>query len=173
MQIGVFGSHHIDSASAANKIAYKTGRLIAEGGHVLITGASTGISAIAAKGANDHKGIVVAISPEIEKVPMTNSIDHHDTSVLILTGMPYKMRNVISVMSCDVCIFISGGYGTLNEFTIAVDNMRPCVVIEKTGGTVDILGDLLRKIKTKTNVHFVESAESAYSEALSYISRNE
>lgn len=168
MQIGVFGSHNVSSSSACKKVAYKVGKLIAEGGHVLITGASSGVSKLATKGAREKKGLVVAVSPESSKWSTTNSVCHDNLSVLICTGLPYKMRNVITVMSCDACIFISGGYGTLNEFTIAIDHEKPCIIIRETGGISDVVDNILAMlIKKNTPVYFAETAEEAYSEAVS------
>ena len=42
---------------------------------------------------------------------------------MIFTGMGAKGRNVILVRSADACIFTEGGMGTLNEFTIAFDEL--------------------------------------------------
>jgi hypothetical protein len=43
--------------------------------------------------------------------------------------MGTKGRNVILVRSSDACIFIGGGMGTLNEFTIAFDELGPACAI--------------------------------------------
>jgi predicted Rossmann-fold nucleotide-binding protein len=45
------------------------------------------------------------------------------------TGMGRKGRNVILVRSADACIFLGGGMGTLNEFTIAFDDLDHGTVI--------------------------------------------
>ncbi len=168
MQIGVFGSHNISSSPICKKIAYEVGKLIAEGGHVLVTGASRGVSELATKGAREKNGLVVAVSPESSKCSTSNSVCHDNLSVLIRTGMPYKMRNVITIMSCDVCIFISGGYGSLNEFTVAIDQEKPCIIIKKTGGISDVVEEILdRLVKINTPVYFAQTAEEAYLEAVS------
>jgi hypothetical protein len=39
--------------------------------------------------------------------------------------MGTKGRNVILVRSADACVFIGGGMGTLNESTIAFDELGP------------------------------------------------
>lgn len=168
MQIGVFGSHS-NTSLKSKEIAYRIGELIAGGEDILITGASAGISDLAARGAQGKGGVVIEISPKDTKGSKTDAICHHDNAIIVLTGMPYKMRNVISVLSCDICIFISGNYGTLNEFTIAMDNGKPCIVVSNTGGISNILHDILSNCKSSSEVHFVNSAEEAYEKAVSMI----
>ena len=168
MQIGVFGSHDIKKSSLSEIYAIRLGELIANGGHILITGASRGVSDFASIGARRQNGLVVAVSPEINKVANIKSINHENQDVLILTGLPFKMRNVITVMSCDVCVFISGGHGTLNEYTIAIDYGKPCIIIRGTGGASDIIDNIdVMMNKQKNIILFVDTPEEAYIAALS------
>ncbi len=48
--------------------------------------------------------------------------------------MGKKGRNAVFVHSCDAMIFIGGGMGTLNEFTIAFDEGKVIGVLENSGG---------------------------------------
>ena len=45
----------------------------------------------------------------------------------------------------DAVIFICGRMGTLNEFTIAFEDGKPLGVLEGTGGTADIIKELIVK----------------------------
>ena len=66
--------------------------------------------------------------------------------MLIFTGFGGKGRNVVSVRSCDAAVFISGGSGTLNEFTIAFDEGKICGILLETGGMTGIIEDLEKNI---------------------------
>src|SRR3989344_8558198 len=61
--------------------AREIGRLIAERGMVLVTGATTGIPYWAAKGAKDAGGIVIGLSPSVSKLAHIKSyhlpIEYH------------------------------------------------------------------------------------------------
>ncbi len=63
-----------------------------------------------------------------------------DSEVILYTGMGTKGRNVILVRSADACIFVGGGMGTLNEFTIAFDDLtESCAIgiLAQSGGFSD------------------------------------
>jgi uncharacterized protein (TIGR00725 family) len=86
-------------------------------------------------------GLTVAVSPAM------NLRDHGllfgypaDSRIIMFTGMGTKGRNVVLVRSADACIFIGGGMGTLNEFTIAFDELGPqCAIgiLAGSGGLAD------------------------------------
>lgn len=168
MKIGVFGSHELPGLSHVASDSYEIGNMIASDGHILITGASKGVSEFAAKGALYKSGLVVGISPEYEIEPKSNSIDHKNQVLLIRTGLPYKMRNVITVINCDVCIFISGAEGTLSEFSIALEYKKPCIVLKKSGGFCDVVESIIKALnKYNHRVHYADTVEKAYSLAVS------
>ncbi len=125
------------------------GRLIAERGMILVTGATTGIPYWAAKGAKEAGGIVIGLSPAASKAAHVKSyrlpIDYHD--IIVYTGFEYSGRNLLLTRAADAVITISGRIGTLNEFTIAFEDQKPQGVLTKTGGTSDMLQDILKKAK--------------------------
>ena len=60
-----------------------------------------------------------------------------------------KGRNVILIRSADACIFIGGGTGTLNEFTIAFDELgseRAIGVLKGSGGITDELPQIIKLV---------------------------
>lgn len=57
-----------------------------------------------------------------------------------------KYRNISSTVACDAGIFISGRWGTLNEFTNLIDFKKPAGVLAGSGGIADELPGLARKI---------------------------
>ncbi len=65
-------------------------------------------------------------------------------------GNGYKGRNVITVRSCDIAIFVAGGMGTLNEFTIAFDEGKRIGILRGTGGITDMVKDIANKAVRET-----------------------
>lgn len=126
--------------------ATEIGRLIAEAGIVLVTGATTGMPYYAAKGAKEAGGIVIGLSPAESKAAHIRSyhlpIDYHD--LIIYTGFGYSGRNLLLTRSADAVITVYGRIGTLNEFTIAFEDKKPQGVLTGTGGTSDELEHILK-----------------------------
>lgn len=126
--------------------ATEIGKLIAEAGMVLVTGATTGMPYYAAKGAKEAGGIVIGLSPAESKAAHVKSyhlpIDYHD--LIIYTGFGYSGRNLLLTRSADAIITVYGRIGTLNEFTIAFEDKKPQGVLTETGGTSDELEHILK-----------------------------
>jgi uncharacterized protein (TIGR00725 family) len=121
------------------------GKYIAQDGMITVTGATTGAPYWAAKGAKQAGGIVVGISPaatkrehiELYKLPL----EHHD--LIIYTGFGYSGRNLLLTRSSDAVITVCGRIGTLNEFTDAFEDGKPQGVLLGTGGTTELIKDIL------------------------------
>lgn len=147
-KICVSGSAVTDTAAPGTvEKAEAIGRLIAERGMILVTGATTGIPYWAAKGAKEAGGIVIGLSPAASKAAHVKSyhlpVDYHD--LIIYTGFEYSGRNLLLVRSADAVITISGRMGTLNEFTIAFEDQKPQGVLTETGGMSDMLQEILER----------------------------
>jgi uncharacterized protein (TIGR00725 family) len=140
-KVAVLGSASTSGTSSVWGKAVKIGEAVAARGAVLLTGACQGFPHAAVQGANSAGGLTVGISPA------TNREDHGltygyplESRIILFTGMGTKGRNVILIRSADACVFVGGGMGTLNEFTISCDDLGPnCAVgiLTKTGGFSD------------------------------------
>lgn len=121
------------------------GRMIAERGMVLVTGATTGIPYWAAKGAKKAGGIVIGLSPAASKLAHVKTyhlpLDYHD--LIVYTGFDYSGRNLLLTRTADAVITICGRVGTLNEFTIAFEDHKPQGVLTHTGGESDEIKRIL------------------------------
>ncbi len=105
--------------------AYEVGRLLAESGLVLLTGAEGGIMKAASKGAFEHGGLVMGILPgESEKDSPPNPYVH----LPIYTGIN-EARNVVNILSGHCVIAHPGGPGTEQEMTIAKTREKPLITI--------------------------------------------
>lgn len=139
--VAVYGSAGGSEIENLKFQAYDIGVEVARGGCILVTGACPGIPHEAAVGAADHGGLVLGFSPainlkehvEVFKFPA-------EPYIFIFTGMEKKGRNVISTRTARAAIFISGRFGTVNEFTSFYDEADETKVIgllEGSGGDVD------------------------------------
>jgi hypothetical protein len=125
--------------------AKEMGREIIRHNGVLVTGATSGAPYWAAIGAKEEGGIVIGLSPaasekaHIKKYRLPT--DYHD--LIIYTGFEYAGRNLLLTRSSDAVIIICGRMGTLNEFTVAFEDNKPIGVLVETGGTADIIRDIV------------------------------
>jgi uncharacterized protein (TIGR00725 family) len=149
IKIGVMGSAStsiaVEGRQRIDELAVRLGKKLAAAACVLITGELDGIPGRVVEVHRQHGGLSVGISP-------AHSAGEHaalyDTppcpsTVVIYSGFGFKGRNVIAVRSADIVILVSGGIGTLNEFTIAYDEGKVIGLLQGTGGAADCAQTLL------------------------------
>lgn len=146
-KICVSGGEEGKDAEKAYPLARQIGREIAKRGHVLITGATSGVPYEAAKAAKKVGGANIGFSPagseaEHKKkyhLPMTPKVFDH----IIYAEFGYTGRNLLMVRSSDATIVIDGRIGTLNEFTSAYEENEIVGVLEGSGGIADEIKRIL------------------------------
>ena len=125
--------------------AKEVGREIVRQGGILVTGATTGIPYWAAIGAKEEGGFVFGFSPAASESAHIKTyrlpIDYHD--IIMYTGFEYAGRNLLLTRSAYAIITICGRMGTLNEFTIAFEDQKPIGVLTETGGTADMIKEIV------------------------------
>ncbi|MDD5254117.1 MAG: hypothetical protein PHG05_03360 [Candidatus Nanoarchaeia archaeon] len=160
-QIAVLGTHQSQLLEEIYRISKDVGKEIALKGHILITGVSTGVSQNAAIGAKTNKGIVIGISPN-NKDEFSESIRLNNHDFVIKTGLGYKFRNILTIRNSDGIIVINGSFGTLNEVTIAVEENKPIVIIENTGGCSNLIKEIFEKLNPEYSyIRYVNNASDA------------
>jgi uncharacterized protein (TIGR00725 family) len=129
--------------------AFQVGEEIVRNDGVLITGATTGLPHFAALGAKKSGGISIGISPAATYAAHVKSyrLPTDAFDLIIYSGFDYSGRNLILTKSADAVIIIGGGFGTLNEFTIALEDDKPIGILTDTGGVSDEVFGLLSKVK--------------------------
>lgn len=123
------------------------GAEIAKQGAVLVNGATTGFPYWSAIGAKEAGGFTIGLSPagserahvESFKLPL----DYMD--IIIYTGFGYSGRNLLLTKSADAVIIGCGRWGTINEFTIALEDGKPIGVLDGAGGSTDVIKDIIAK----------------------------
>ena len=120
------------------QLAKNAGIVIAKGGHILMTGATTGIAHAAATAYKEAGGpMSVGISPAASKVEhvMKYRLPTKPYDVVLYTSMHYVGRDAFLIGSSDAVISIGGRLGTLHEAMIAFETDTPIAFLEGAGGT--------------------------------------
>lgn len=129
-KVAVLGSSRVTQDSPEAVKAFRIGQAVAGMGGILLTGGCDGLPYAADRGARVEGGFTVAISPAMNREEHASRYGYPlDSALTLYTGMGTKGRNVVLVRSSDACIFIGGGMGTLNEFTIAFDELTSACAI--------------------------------------------
>lgn len=132
-------------ANALEK-AKELGAEIARAGGILVNGATTGFPYWAAIGAKDAGGFTIGISPAYSEKEHIETydlpVDYMD--MIVYTGFGYSGRNLLLTRSSDAVIVGCGRIGTLNEFTIAFEDGKPIGVLTGTGGTTDMIEEIIK-----------------------------
>jgi uncharacterized protein (TIGR00725 family) len=119
VQVSVIGSGREHEAAAE-----EVGRLLAEGGCVVVTGGLGEVMAAAHRGAKGAGGVTVAILPGERRDDANAWADH-----VVVTGVGHA-RNLAVAASGDAVIAVGGSWGTLAEIAFAMRLGRPVVVLD-------------------------------------------
>lgn len=151
-QICVSGAASGLSVESSHELAFQLGKIIAEKGKTLTTGATVGLPHYAAMGAfsvKDRHGVSVGFSPAssfrehvaVYRLP-TKEFDY-----INFTGMEYVGRDVHLVRSSDAVITVGGRMGSLHELSTALESRKVCGVLLGSGGLADYVKTLLENIE--------------------------
>jgi uncharacterized protein (TIGR00725 family) len=110
-QIAVIGRGTPDEELVA--LAEEVGRLIAEGGAVVVCGGMGGVMEGASRGAREAGGDVIGIVPGESPREANPYVTH-----VVATGIGHA-RNLAVVASADAVVAIGGEWGTLAEIAFA------------------------------------------------------
>jgi uncharacterized protein (TIGR00730 family) len=114
--ISVFGSSAPRPGSADYEAARRVGRLLAEAGFTVQTGAYSGVMAGASQGANEAGGHVIGItSAQIEQF---RPIPPNPWVIEEIKYKTLQERQAHVVIHCDGAVVMPGGIGTLAELSM-------------------------------------------------------
>ena len=114
--IAVIGS--ANPSPYSEELAFDVGRLIGEGGGVLVTGGLGGVMTAASRGCAEAGGLVIGILPGSDPSAANPFVD-----VAIPSGMGHA-RNILVAQSAGALIVVEGGLGTLSEAAIGLKTGR-------------------------------------------------
>ena len=160
--VGVLGPSAIWD-SQMEELAIRTGMLIAQRGAILITGATTGYSFAAARGASAAGGEVIGFSPAFNrKDHVARGLPVTDHSLIVYTGLSSHGRNLLNVRASNAAVFIGGSMGTLNEFTMAYDEEKIIGILEGSGGFCNHMKEwmlVLAKPGNRSIIHYAANPD--------------
>lgn len=133
----------------ASELAERTGRAIAKQGHVLTTGATVGLPYYAAIGAKKEGGMSIGFSPasSLREHLRKYRLPQQGFDFINFTGMHYVGRDLYLIQSSDAVITVGGRFGSLHEFTSALEDHKPCGVLLGSGGTADMIPELMERLQ--------------------------
>jgi uncharacterized protein (TIGR00725 family) len=137
------------TVKADAKKAREVGKAIAESGHVLTTGATIGLPYYAAHGAKAAGGTSIGFSPAVSLREHLRKyrLPSHCFDFINFTGLHYVGRDLYLVQSSDAIITIGGRFGSLHEFTSALEAHKPCGVLTDSGGTAAQIPRLMEMLE--------------------------
>jgi uncharacterized protein (TIGR00725 family) len=147
--ICVSGAAAGETVEQSSDAAYETGAVIARSGHILTTGATIGLPYYAAVGASENGGMSVGFSPAVSLREHLRKyrLPSDCYNFINFTGLHYVGRDLYLVQSSDAIITIGGRFGSLHEFTSALEAHKPCGVLIGSGGTADEIPKLIKELE--------------------------
>lgn len=163
-QICVSGASKGESATEGKELAQSVGRVIAELGHSLMTGATIGLPNYAAEAYKQAGGkMSLGISPAATKIEhvLKYRLPTKAYDTILYTGLHYIGRDMLMVNSADAVISIGGRIGTLHEFTIAMETDTPIGFLEGGGGVSTEIVDILHAAGESKSENVIFEADVA------------
>jgi hypothetical protein len=147
--ICVSGAASGDTVENSHGLAKRLGTEIAKSGHVLTTGATIGLPYYAAWGAKEAGGMSIGFSPAVSFREHSNKyrLPTKYFDFINYTGMNYVGRDLYLVQSSDAVITVGGRFGSLHEFTSALEARKPCGILLGSGGTADEIPKLMETLE--------------------------
>ena len=176
MKIAIFSSASSQMTEENIALAQNIGKYLAKKGIIVITGGSTGLPSVVSKAAFQNGAWTEAYYPDIdERGLLMNTRVHNNCLEDIYTHKKFfkgfTYRTVRMIEDADGAIVFNGRFGTLSEFTIAVEEGLKLAVIEGTGGITDEIRRLAKIVDRQfPNSHVVFS--NNYKEAIDKLITN-
>lgn len=147
--ICVSGAASGDTVLHSADLATRLGEAIARESHVLTTGATIGLPYYSAIGAKRAGGMSIGFSPasSLREHLRKYRLPRDAFDFINFTGMNYVGRDLYLIQSSDAVITVGGRFGSLHEFTSALEAHKPCGVLLGSGGTADLIPELMKTLE--------------------------
>ena len=156
MKVSVFGGSQPREGDAAYEEARELGRLLAERGHIVLTGGYIGSMEAVSRGAHEMGGHVIGVTcAEIERwrpVGANSWVKEEWKKETLLERLQVLIQN------CDAALALPGGPGTLTEIAlmwnlliIGVLHRRPLILIG--GGWQNVFNQVFTQLDGYTPAH--------------------
>ncbi len=130
-------------------LAERVGAEVAKRGHILTTGSTNGLPDRAAHGARLAGGTSIGFSPagSLREHLRKYRLPFENYDFINFTGMEYAGRDLYLIQSSDAVITIGGRFGSLHEFTSALETGKPCGILIGSGGAADLIPKLMEVLE--------------------------
>lgn len=147
--ICVSGAAAGQTVKDSHKLAERVGAGVANAGHILTTGATVGLPYYAGLGAKKAGGTSIGFSPasSLREHIRKYRLPYDVFDFINFTGLNYVGRDLYLVQSSDAVITVGGRFGSLHEFTSALEARKPCGVLLGSGGTADLIPNLMETLE--------------------------
>lgn len=151
--ICVSGAAAGSTVETGHEVARRMGAAIAKSGHILTTGATVGLPYYAALGAKEAGGTSIGFSPatSLREHMRKYRLPYDVFDFINFTGLNYVGRDLYLVQSSDAVITVGGRFGSLHEFTSALEAHMPCGVLIGSGGAADMIPKLMEILPPPSN----------------------
>lgn len=124
--VSVIGASEINKEIEDKTI--EIGRLLANNNYAVACGGLSGVMEAICKGAKEEGGFTIGIIPSTEKSMANKYVD-------VIIPCPFSQaRNIVVVLTGDICLAISGKAGTLSEICFAWIYNKPIVALSSVEG---------------------------------------
>ena len=165
MKILVIGTQQKKKALKSKNKAEQIGKVLAERGHVLVSGGGTGISEIVVNSYKKNKGVkYIAYFPSMKEMKKVGEEIGPEPNITIKTDLEYPARDIELVKENDAIIAINGGLGTLTEIIHAIKDY------DKKVSVIDI-GELSKWVKMISELRDSVMLTSDVEKAIDYLER--
>ncbi|HSX44254.1 MAG TPA: hypothetical protein VLE69_03075 [Candidatus Saccharimonadales bacterium] len=159
--ICVSGAAGGKTVASSKELAERVGTAIGKSGHTITTGATVGLPYYAAKAAKKVGGMSVGFSPaaSLREHVFKYRLPIGVYDFVNFTGMHYVGRDIHLVQSSDAVITVGGRFGSLHEFTTALESDMVCGILLGSGGTADLIPELLERLEEPMNSRVVTDTD--------------
>jgi uncharacterized protein (TIGR00725 family) len=146
-----------DTVESSTYLAEQLGEEIAKNCQIITTGATVGLPYYAARAAKKAGGMSIGFSPasSLREHLYKYRLPIEVYDFVNFTGMHYVGRDIHLVQSSDAVITVGGRFGSLHEFTTALQSRMPCGVLLGSGGTADAIPDLMETLEPPSHKYVV------------------
>ena len=123
--VSIFGSSRLKPDNKYYKLTEEIAYLLAKGGYAIITGSGPGMMEAANKGAKRAGGHSIGLNIQIPSEQKPNK--YVET---LLDFRYFFVRKVMFVKYAKAFVIMPGGYGTLDEFTEAINLIQTQRILE-------------------------------------------
>jgi len=151
--VSIIGASEINKE--IEKITFEIGRLLAQNNFIVACGGLSGVMEAVCKGAKKENGLTIGIIPHVEKSIANKYVD-------IVIPCPFSQaRNIVVVLTGDVCLAISGKAGTLSEICFAWIYQKPIVALSNVKGWSSKIANQKLDDRRNDMIYGVESPQEA------------